>query len=53
MADVRRLEFDVQLEKRDYKKLVTNNIMGRNKFAVFGMFGAAAAASASIRTKSG
>ena len=39
MADVRRLEFDVQLEKKDYKRLVSNNIMGRNKFAVFGMVG--------------
>ena len=39
MADVRRLEFDVQLEKKDYKNLVYNNIMGRNKFAIFGMFG--------------
>ncbi|MBQ1303167.1 MAG: YcxB family protein [Firmicutes bacterium] len=39
MADVRRLEFDVQLEKKDYKNLVYNNIMGKNKFAIFGMFG--------------
>ncbi len=39
MADVRRLEFDVQLVKKDYKNLVYNNIMGKNKFAIFGMFG--------------
>ena len=39
MADVRRLEFDVQLEKKDYKNLVYNNIMGKNKFAIFGMVG--------------
>lgn len=39
MADVRKLEFDVQLEKKDYRNLVFNNIMGRNKFAIFGMVG--------------
>ena len=39
MADVRRLEFDVQLERVDYKHLVYNNVMGKNKFAIFGMVG--------------
>lgn len=39
MADVRSVEFDIDLERSDYRKLVYNNVMGKNKFAIFGMVG--------------
>lgn len=39
MADVRIVEFDVDLDKPDYRRLVINNVMGRNRFAIFGMVG--------------
>ena len=41
MADVRHVEFDVELEKLDYRNVVFNNVMGKNKFAIFGMVGIA------------
>lgn len=41
MADVRHVEFDVDLEKQDYRNVVFNNVMGKNKFAIFGMVGIA------------
>lgn len=37
MADVRKVEFDVGLEKSDYRSVVYYNVMGKNKFAMFGM----------------
>ena len=41
MADVRYVDFDVDLEKQDYRNVVFNNVMGKNKFAIFGMVGIA------------
>ncbi len=39
MADVRSVEFDVNLERKDYRNVVFNNVMGKNRFAIFGMVG--------------
>jgi len=39
MADVRKIEFDVELDKKDYRNLVFNSVMGKNKFAMFGTAG--------------
>lgn len=37
MSDVRHVEFDVDLERVDYRRVAFNNVMGKNKFALFGM----------------
>lgn len=39
VADVRMVEFDVDLDKVDYRNVVYNNVMGKNRFAIFGTFG--------------
>ncbi len=36
--DVRRVEFDMKMEKKDYLNLVMYSIMGKNRFAAFGVF---------------
>ena len=34
--DVRHVEFDMEMDRKDYTSLVMNSIMGKNKFAMFG-----------------